>query len=105
MEIGDQELSRVCSIDVHNQDLIPLSGDEGSLGFDPPDVFMGTFGYSRDHRGVELGAMSISIMGLLHPQNKSHMATPAPTRVCQEIPTIQRRQSAGIPRKLRQLGI
>ena len=45
LDIGDQEISEVRSIDVHDQDFESCSGDEGSLGFDPPDEFMGRFGY------------------------------------------------------------
>ena len=37
LDIGDQELSRVRSIYVPDQDFESCSGDEGSLGFDPPD--------------------------------------------------------------------
>ena len=50
---------------------------------------------------MELGAINISVMGLLDPQDKTPMATSAPTGVSQENPTIRPRQSAGIPRKLR----
>ena len=105
LDIGDQELSGVRSVNVHDQDFESCSGDEGSLGFDPPDEFMGRFGYSRDHGGVEFGAMNISVMDLQDPQDKAPMASPAPTGVSQEIPPIRLRQSAGIPRKLRRPGI
>ena len=105
LDIGDQELSGVRSIDVHDQHFESCSGDEGSLGFDPPDEFMGRFGYSRDHGGVEFHAMNISVMDLQDPQDKASMANPAPSGVSQEIPTIRPRQSAGIPRKLRRPGV
>ena len=105
MDVGDQELSRVRSIDVHDQDFESRSGDECSLGFDPPDEFMGQFGYSQDHGGVEYGAMNMSVMDLQDPQGETPMASPTPTGVSQEIPTIQPRQSAGIPRKLRGPGV
>ena len=81
------------------------SGDEGSLGFDPPDEFIGWFGYSRDHEDVEFGAMNISVMDQQDPQDKAPIASPAPTGVSQEIPTIRPRQFAGIPRKLRRPGV
>ena len=71
LDIGDRELSGVRSIDAHDQDFESCSGDEGSLGFDPPVEFIGGFGYSRDHRGVEFGAMNISVMDLQDPQDKS----------------------------------
>ena len=32
LDIGDQKLTGFWSIDVHNQDFNPCSGDEGSLG-------------------------------------------------------------------------
>ena len=41
LESGDQELSGVRSIDVHDQDFESCSGDECSLGIYPPDEFMG----------------------------------------------------------------
>ena len=105
LDIGDQELSGVRSIDVHGQDLESCSGDEGSLGFDPPDEFMGPFRYSRDHGGVQFGAMNISVMDLQDPRDKAPMASPAPSGGSQEIPTITTRQSAGIPQKLRRPGL
>ena len=71
LDIGDQELSKVRSIDVHDQDLESCSGDEGSSVFDPPDEFLGRFRYSRDHGGVEFGAMKISVMDLQDPQDKA----------------------------------
>ena len=94
LDIGDQELSGVWSIDVHDQ-------DQGSLGFDPPNQFMGRFGYSRDHGGVEFGAKNISVMDLQDPQGKAPMAGPAPIGVSRAIQTTQGQQSAGIPQKLR----
>ena len=105
LDISDQELSGVRSIDVDDQDFESCSGDEGSLGFDPPDEFMGRFGYQRDHGGVEFGDMNISVINLQDPQDKAPMASPAPTGVSQKIPPIRRRQSAGILRKLRRRGI
>ena len=92
-------------MDVQDRDFESCSGDEGSLGFDPPDEFMGRFGYSRDHGGVESGAMNISVLDLQDPQDKGLMAGPAPTGVSQEIPTIQPRESAEILRKLRRPGV
>ena len=89
LDIGDQELSGVRSVNVHDQDFESCSGDEGSLGFDPPDEFMGRFEYSRDHGGVEFGAMNISVMDLQDPQDKAPMASPAPTGVSQEILPIR----------------
>ena len=89
LDIGDQELSGVRSIDVDNQDFESCSGDEGSLCFDPPDEFMGRFGYSRDHGGVEFGALNISVMDLQDPQDKAPVASPAPSGVFQEILTIR----------------
>ena len=85
-------------IDVQHQDFESCLGEKGSLGFDPPDEFMGLSGYSRDHGGVEFGAMNISVMDLKDPQDKAPMASPAPTGVFQEIPRIRPRQSAGILR-------
>ena len=77
------------------------SGDVGSLCFHLPDEFMGQLGYSRDHGGVEFGAMNVSVMDLQDPQDKAPMASRAPTWVSQEILTIRPGHSAGIPRKLR----
>ena len=74
LDIGDQEVSGVRSIDVHDQDFESCSGDEGSLGFDLPDELMGRIGCSRDHGGVELGAMNIGVMDLQDPQDKAPMA-------------------------------
>ena len=105
LDIGDQELSGVRSIDVHDRDFKSCSGDKGSLGFDRPDEFMGRFGYARDHGGVEFGAINISFMDLQDPQDKAPMASLAPTGASQEISTIRPRQSAGIPRKLRRPGV
>ena len=105
LDIGDQQLSGVRWIDVLDQDSEACSGDEGSLGFNPPDEFMGRVGYSRDHGGVDLDAMNISVMDLQDPQDKAPMVSPAPTGASREIPTIQPRQSAGIPRKLRRPGV
>ena len=99
--IGDQEHSGVRSTDVHDQDFESCSGDEGSLGFDPPDLFIGWLGYSREHGGVEFGAMNISVMDLQDPQEIAPLGSPAPNRVSQEIPTTQPRQSAEISHKLR----
>ena len=53
------------------------------MGFDPPDALMGWFGYSRDHRDVELDAMIISVMGLLDRHDQSPMVSPAPERFYQ----------------------
>ena len=105
LDIGNQEISGVRSIVVHDQDLQSCSGDEGSLGFDLPDECIGRFGYSRDHGGVEFGAMNISVMDLQDPQDKAPMASLAPIGVSQEILLIRPRQSAGIPRKLRRPGV
>ena len=80
LDIGDQELSGVLSIDVHDQNFESCSDDEDSLRFNPPNGFMGRFGYSRDHGGVEFGAMKIGVMDLQDPQDKAPMASPAPSR-------------------------
>ena len=87
------------------QDFESCSGDAGSLSFHLLDEFMGRFGYTGDHGGVVSGAMSISVMYLQDPHDKPPIASPAPSGVSQDIPTIQLPQSAGIPRKLRRPGI
>ena len=71
LDIGDQELSGVWSINVHDQDFESCLSDEGSLGWEPPDEFMVRLGYARDHGGVEFHAMNISVMDLQDPQDKA----------------------------------
>ena len=89
LDIGDREVSGVRCIDVRDQDFESYLGDEGSLGFDPPDEFVARFKYSPDHGRVEFGAMNISVMDLQDRQDKAPMASPAPIRVSQEIPAIR----------------
>ena len=101
LDIADQKISEVWSIDVHDQDFKSCSGDEASLCFSPPDEFLGLFGYSRDRRGVEFCAMNISVMDPQDPQDKAPMAGPAPTWAFGVTLTYRPRQSAGIPQKLR----
>ena len=49
--------------------------------------------------------MTISVMDLQDLQDKTPMASPAPTGVPQDIPPMRHRQSAGIPRKLKRPGV
>ena len=78
---GDCELLGVQSADAPEQDFKSCSGNEGSLGFDPPDEFMCRFRYPRDLKGFELGAMNISVMDLKDSEDSIPKSGPTPTGV------------------------